>query len=250
MCRFILNFKTDIRQQVALAKNKLLPISATGQVCSEFGIHNKLPAIRDLYNDEDLLFFANTGVLSQPVNKENYYELTNTQLFAHNHMQHETKRIDPYGVSDGTGVLGRMTDVLIQEGSNVGSFSVDGVSVALTGKPGISDAPVIVNRGGIGEVYLDETKDFISKLNNKTLIDSGMFAETSSLSLLKSIGTNELLNNEMKGLNTNTEFPNTHLGESLSTVSRLIATRKARGVDIDTFYIESYGKCFLSIHIQ
>ena len=65
------------------------------------------------------------GVLSQPVNKENYYVLTNTQLFAHNHMQRETKRIDPYESASGTGVLGRMSDVLTGKGHNVGSFSID-----------------------------------------------------------------------------------------------------------------------------
>ena len=184
--------------------------------------------------------------MSQPVNKNNYYELTNTQLFAHNHMQREAKRIDPYDVSDGTGILGRMTDVLTQEGHNVGSFSVDGVSVALEGKPGVSDPPITIGRRGTGEVYLDETKEFLSKLHNKSAIDSGIFAETWSSSLMKSIELNELLNNEMEGLNTQTAFPDTYLGNTFSTVSRLIATREARGVDVDTFYIEKTGTFCLS----
>ena len=109
-------FHPDIRQQVALAKHELLPVSTGGQVCSEFGIHPQLTAIKDLYNDEDLLFFANTGVLSQPVNKDNYYTLTKTQLFAHNHMRNEAKRLDPYEMSEGTGVLGRMSDAMSQAG--------------------------------------------------------------------------------------------------------------------------------------
>lgn len=87
-----------------------------------------------------MLFFANTGVLSQPVNKDNYYVLTNTQLFSHNHMQQETKRLDPYQTSSGTGILGRMSDVLTNEGHNVGSFSVDRFSVALVGKPGVTES--------------------------------------------------------------------------------------------------------------
>ena len=238
-----ISFHTDIRQQVALAKHELLPIPATGQVCSEFGIHPQLPAIKDLYNDEDLLFFANTGVLSQPVNKDNYYELTNTQLFAHNHMRDESRRIDPYDVSEGTGVLGRMSDVMTSQGYNVGSFSVDEVSLTLIGKPGMSDAPVGVNPSGIGKAHLGETKDFISKLHNHTSNDSGAFADTWSSSLMKSIGLNELLTNEMEDLSTKTEFPNTNLGNAFSTVSKLIATRKARASDLDTFYIERDGKC-------
>ena len=245
-----ISFHTDIRQQVALAKHELLPIPATGQVCSEFGIHPQLPAIKDLYNDEDLLFFANTGVLSQPVNKDNYYELTNIQLFSHNHMRDESRRIDPYDVSEGTGVLGRMSDVMTSQGYNVGSFSVDGISVSLVGKPGMSDAPVAVNQNGVGKVHLGETKDFISKLHNHTSNDSGAFADTWSSSLMKSIGLNELLTNEMEDLSTKTEFPNTELGNAFSTVSKLIATRKARGSDFDTFYIEKKGKCLFLYSIS
>lgn len=241
----LLSLITDVRQQVALAKNRLLPIAASDQVCSEFGLHPELSAIKDLYNEEDLLFFANTGVLSQPVNKDNYYILTNTQLFAHNHMQRETKRVDPYEISSGTGVLGRMTDVLSREGHNTGSFSVDRFSVALVGKPGISDAPMIVDRRGVPQVYLDDTKDALSRLHNITDTNRGVLADTWSSSLMKSIGTNELLSDELQDLTTQVTFPDTYLAQTLETVSRLIATRDVRGVDVDTFYIETGGTCMI-----
>ena len=232
---------TDVRQQVAIPKNQLLPIPATNQVCSKFGIHPELTAIKDLYNDGDLLFFANTGVLSQPVNKDNYYALTNTQLFAHNHMQHETRRIDPYEVNRGTGVLGRMTDIMTSKGHNTASFSVDGFSVALVGEPGISDAPMIVNRNGIPELYLESTDGVIKKLHNNSESESGFFAETWSSALIDSISTNELLASQIDGTNTEETFPDTYLGQSLATVSKLIATREVRGVDTDTFYIGRGG---------
>ena len=225
-----------------MAKNQLLPIPASNQVCSEFGLHPELPAIKALYDNEDLLFFANTGVLSQPVGKDNYHALTNTQLFAHNHMQRETKRIDPYDKSSGTGVLGRMSDVLTREDHNVGSFSVDRLSVALTGKPGVSSAPIIVDRRGIGKVYLDDTKAVLPKLHNMTHSDSGMFADTWSSSLMESIGTSELLRNELEGVTTHHKFPDSYLGNTLETISRLITTREVRGVDVDTFYIDRGGK--------
>ena len=228
----------------------MLPIPASDQVCTEFGIHPELPAIKALYDDEDLLFFANTGVLSQPVNKDNYHALTNTQLFAHNHMQRETKRIDPYDKSSGTGVLGRMSDVLTREGHNVGSFSVDGLSVALTGKPGASNAPITVDRSGVAKVHLDDTKSVLSKLHNTTHSDSGIFAETWSSSLMESIGTSELLRNELEGLKTHYKFPESYLGNTLETISKLIATRHVRGVDVDTFYIDRNGKCiYIYVHL-
>lgn len=69
---------------MAIAKDNLLSISAEDQVCTEFGLHPELEEIQSLYNDKDLMFFANTGVLSRPVDKSNWYSLTNVQLFAHN----------------------------------------------------------------------------------------------------------------------------------------------------------------------
>ncbi len=182
--------------------------------------------------------------MSQPVNKDNYYALTNTQLFAHNHMQRETKRIDPYDVSSGTGVLGRMADALSREGNNIGSFSVDRFSVALVGEPGVSDSPMIVGADGVPRVYLDDIKTSLSKFHNVTTSsDTGIFAETWSSALMDSIGTNDLLRSELEGLTTEVEFPDSYLGNSLETVSKLIASRDARGADVDIFYVETFGKC-------
>ncbi len=157
-------------------------------------------------------------------------------------MQRETKRIDPYDTSSGTGVLGRMADVLNENGHNVGSFSVDRFSVALVGKPGSSAVPIIVDRNGIPQVYLDDTKDIIPNLHNSSDAQSGIFADTWSSTLMSSLDTNDLLSREIDGLSTQTEFPNSYLGNSLSTVSKLMSTRDVRGVDVDTFYIEVGGK--------
>ena len=232
----------DVRQQVAIPKQDLLPVSADNQVCETFGIHPDLEEVQRLYNAQDLLFFANTGVLSRPVDKTNYYLLTETQLFAHNHMQRESKRLDPYDTSSGTGVLGRISDILSSNGQNIGSFSVDRYSVALVGSPGMTAAPMIVNRNGVPEVYMDDTQDFMTDLHRATSHDSGIFAETWSASMMESLGINHLLSSELQDVSTHTVFPNAYFASQLQTVARLIATREARGVDTDTFYVEIGGK--------
>ncbi len=206
-------------------------------------MHPKLPAIKNLYDDEDLLFFANTGVMSQPVNRDNYYRLTNVQLFSHNHMQRETGTIDPYEVESGTGILGRMTDVLTRYGYNTGSFAVEKNSVALVGRPGVSIPPIVVGNKGFPHIYLDnDVKNVFPKLHNNTEADSGIFAESWSSALMDSVGNNELLSNLLDSVYTTTEFPNSDLGYGLETVARLIATKDIRGVDVDTFYIEAGGE--------
>ena len=234
-----------MRQQVAISKEDLLPISVNNQICETFGIHPDLTAIRDLYADNDLLFFANAGVLTEPVNKENWNILTTTQLFAHNMMQQETKRVDPHDIYSGTGILGRMADVLSESGHNTGSFSVDRFSTALVGSPVYTGSPMIVNRNGVPDLYLDDTKELLSDLHKATTYDSGYFAETWSSELISSININDLLGSELDKVTLDTEFPNTNLARQLKTVAKLIGTRSARGVDVDTFYVEVGGKTIL-----
>ena len=54
----------DVRTNIALSKESLLQINASTQQCQTFGLHENLVAMQALYNDKDLSFFANMGVLS------------------------------------------------------------------------------------------------------------------------------------------------------------------------------------------
>ena len=117
------------------------------------------------------------------------------------------------------------------------------------GRPGESDSPMIIDRNGVPQIYLDDTKASLSKLHNTTSSDTGIFGDTWSKALMDSIGTNDLLSSELEGLTTQVEFPNSYIGDSLETISRLIATRDVRGSDVDTFYIETFGKQILFVYL-
>jgi uncharacterized protein (DUF1501 family)/uncharacterized protein (DUF1800 family) len=233
----------EVRQQVALSKLKLLEIDAENQVCESFGIHSSLKNVRQLYLDGDLSFFANTGVLTAPVTKFNYNTVTKTQLFAHDQMQLETKRIDPLEQKANTGVLGRMVDTLSKKGFVVGSFSLDRYSVSIVGEPGVSSSPMIVSSGnGVTPFYAStKLRGLLPSLHELADLDSGYFSDTWSQALMQSIDINDLLSTALLNVSTTTAFPNTYLGRQLRTVSRLIATRDQRGVDTDTFYVEIGG---------
>jgi len=77
----------------------------------------------------------------------------------------------------------------------------------------------------------------MSKIHNKTSIESGIFADSWSASLMDSVVTSENLNDALRSVKTTVKFPNTEVGEKFSTISKLIATRKIRGVDVDTFHV-------------
>ena len=70
---------------MALEHDQILPLSQVdNQVCEQFAVHPNLGTLQELFNDGDLMFFANTGVLTKPTDDENYGRDTETQLFAHN----------------------------------------------------------------------------------------------------------------------------------------------------------------------
>lgn len=84
----------EIRQEIALQKEDLNVLNAVdNQTCDTFGVHPELGSVQQMFNEGDLLFFANTGVLTKETDKENYWRDTETQLFAHNFMQLAAQRI-------------------------------------------------------------------------------------------------------------------------------------------------------------
>ena len=77
--------KSDIAEGVGLPLTRLLEIPANNaaQPCTSFGINENLPALKTLYDQEDLIFIANAGLLAKPVDVTNYRAETPVQLFAH-----------------------------------------------------------------------------------------------------------------------------------------------------------------------
>jgi hypothetical protein len=95
---------------------RVINANGQGQPCESFVVHPKLAIVQRLYRQGDLSFFANTGVINRPLTKENYADVTVTQLFAHNTMQVEAQRVDPFDGAPGTGLLGRLCDALVGKG--------------------------------------------------------------------------------------------------------------------------------------
>ena len=237
----------EIRQEIALEKDSLKVLNGTisNQVCETFGVHPRLESVQQLFNDGDLLFFANTGVLTKETDKENYWRDTETQLFAHNFMQMAAQRIDPLKAEDGTGILGRIRDVLTKQGLSVGAFSLDVNSISLIGEPGVTESPMILSNSGVArfnEVPSSaDMDDAIASLNGETEAESGVFAEWYSDVLLKSLSHNELLYETLAEKTTEVLFPTSHLGRQLGMVAKMIDSRNERGTDADVFFLSTGG---------
>ena len=239
-----------------------LTIVASNQPCKSFAIHDELKIVKELYDDGHLLFFANTGVInSNGMTKSNYNGLTKTQLFAHDAMQEESKKVDPFDNAPGTGVLGRAKDVLSSKGHVVNSLSIDHSSIVLEGAPGVSSPTTIVGRNGVktfaekpgGEAYFN-IETYAKQLNAENDEHSNIYGETWSQQFATGIEEGKSLANDLSLANlTKTiwydddEKPLADGGieqehwQKWSTIFKLMQTHENRNVDRDIFYTEFGG---------
>ncbi len=190
--------------------------------------------------------------------KKNYDSLTRTQLFAHNAMQHEIAKVDPYDLIAGTGIMGRAKDMLSKNGHVVGTISIDNPSVSVDGMEGESPAS-IVGRGGAQtfasrpETEFDfDIEKYTRTLNGKTDKFSGIFGETWSERFLTGIDEAEEYQSIFdrvtldESIWTNNGIPKYTGDDKLeeehwkkwSSLLKLVKSKDLRNVDRDFFYTE------------
>jgi len=236
-------------------------ISASNQPCSSFAVHDELKLVKELYDGGDLLWVANTGVVNENgMTASTFNAKTRTQLFAHNAMEEETKKVDPWNDMVGTGVLGRANDVLSKTGHVVGAMNIDQSAIVLNGVAGIAPAPRVVSSQGIdsfGErpdgskwwIKKDETyfdvKGYADRLNGETSAYSGVYGELWSDVFTTGIKDAEYLRKDLEenanldaSLWTDPEdWDERHLTTKLKTVAALIQTHENRNTDREAFYL-------------
>ncbi len=166
-------------------------------------------------------------------------------------MEREAYRIDPFSDVPGTGVLGRMLDVLQSKNMTVGPISIDKRSVVLNGSPDIGRSVDVIPRRGPSTLYDDDFKDSHDALNAETTTSSGIFAELWSQNLIDVRSKSEQLSGYFSTKSSSyvdccqRSFPD-DIGrggiiEQMRTVARMIAARDERGVDRDAFYVSLGG---------
>jgi uncharacterized protein (DUF1501 family) len=228
--------------------------SESSQPCTHFAIHPELRVVKELYDDGDLAFFANTGVFgTAPITKSNYFQLTPIQLFAHDTMQREAKVLDVFSEATGTGVLGRLSEVLTDKGYKTNSITIDNPSEAVVSVAGEAPEPLIVSRFGAQEFSSrpeSEALDihaYVSQLNTKTANFSSFFGEAWSEKLVAGLYQAERVTEQLDAATLGGHWPERTEGEAvpelvqkLSIISKLIQTHELRGTDRDFFYT-SFG---------
>jgi uncharacterized protein (DUF1501 family) len=236
-------------------------IDATGQPCDQFAVHPDLEIVEKLYKDGDLAFFANTGVVNRPVTKATYNEVTRTQLFAHNTMQEEAQKIDPYDGAPATGVLGRMCDILTEKGFSTKPITIQEASLATLGSPGRSPDLLAVSSRGVTVFNPRSNTErssgvnlspLIQELNGETDLYSSVFGETWSSRLQTALNDNKKLSESLSTYTLTQQFGTDDFSTRLGTAARLIATHDSRGADREVYFtnLKSWDHHRVSIRWQ
>jgi uncharacterized protein (DUF1501 family) len=238
--------KSGLSEGIGMPLGRLLEIQALNQPCSSFGVHENLPVLKALYDEGRLNFVANAGLLSKPLNVSTYKdEDWRSKLYSHNGMSLETAKEDLFDGFDGTGVLGRMSDVLTQAGIPTNTFSIHGQTAALTGVAGQGPSQYILDSKGISpfnqDPSLDNMEGVIRNLHNDTAEESGFFAETFSSKLVDILDKQDLLQAALAATTLTTTFPDSSTADEFAMVARLMQTAEARGSNRDIFYVLSGG---------
>lgn len=241
-----------VRSGLAIEKSSLLQINATSsnQICKMFGIHPYLRSLQALYNDGDLAFISNIGVLQEYATKENWHSKTDdTVLFAHNTQTSEVQNVDIFEAQAGRGVAGRMLDVLSGNGYHANAVSARDASEALSSRvtPMIV-VPSLYDYDKFDPMSADSSDpdafiDKVKELNSDTNLGSSLFTETYSAKLIRGLSENSLLYNALQSASLNTTFPDHSIGEQFETVATMIKTKEVRGVERDVYYVE-HGEFF------
>ena len=244
-CVSLYNEYKYARGDVGLKPAQTLPLSGDTsgtQPCAQFSIHGGLSAVQQLYDDSDLLFMANVGVLTEYVNRDNYVLRTETPLFSHISMQDEVSRLDPFNLVDGTGSLGRMADVLQAKGYMTSRTTVDSPTTNLVSQSSITPPILSLSQEGVSffdtEMSSSTFYTTIEALNND---DSGIYGDVWSAIVKRSIGQNDELFTILKNTPVSTTFPETNMGNRLKLIAQLIAARETRLVDRDFFFVPFDG---------
>jgi uncharacterized protein (DUF1501 family) len=229
----------DERGDLALTdEERTLIIDAEQQPCSKFALHPELSLLKELYDEGDLVFFANAGMIENVnMTRKNFEERTTMQLFAHNGMIKETQSMDPKKVIPGTGLLGRLAAILERSGLSSSSISIDESVVAVEPNIGEKPAPMIVSRNGVttfGRKPASEPFDvrpYAAEFN--AISDSyeiSLFGQTWSQQFLKSIEEAEDLKSHLDQAKLGKHWPSflPDYGQKFSMIAKLLSTHAQR----------------------
>ncbi|MRX28714.1 DUF1501 domain-containing protein [Kangiella sp. HZ709] len=238
------------RQNLAVARGDILPISPITAGGAQFGFHPAFSEMQQLFSDGKLGVMANVGNLIQPVTKgslENPATPRPRQLFSHNDQQDQWRYGDPDTTKTGWG--GRLMDYKVMDNTNalLTAMSIGGRSKWL-----VSDQNLDISIGSNGfdrYNYVRPDRNWTQDRRTafRSLLDTSYsnpftkeFSDTQkrTMELIEQVGD---LTNNLADFTTQLPQDRNRLAESLRMVGRMIAIREQLGMTRQVFYVAMGG---------
>ena len=237
------------RQNLAIAKEDLLPITPATPDGARYGLHPSMAGLKGLFDDNRVALLTNMGPLIEPTTKDQYFNKSVAlppQLFSHNDQQDQWHSLKGVSVSK-TGWAGRIADLIqmnvasqlmATNASLFGSslFQSADDTIAYVMGPG---GPIRFDGFGDTSPFLEQRQAFenIIAANYASLYERG-FAEIQQ----RAVASADLVSNAVANAPVrNTVFPNSQLGRQLQTVSRLIDVHADLQMDRQIFLVAAGG---------
>ena len=244
------NAYAQSRQNLAIAKDQLLPVNAMNGNGVLYGLHPSMQGVADLFESGRCAVVANVGPLIQPTTKAQYQAgsvALPPQLFSHNDQQDQWHSLRGKAVSK-TGWAGRVADVLASQVSG----QELALNVSLSGntlfQAGASATPYIMGASGattftgFGTTGMAAArKASFQNVVNATYgtVYQRAFADVQKRAVKYADLVNDALSTAPP---LATLFPSgSSLATQLQTVARMIAVRERLGMSRQVFFVATGG---------
>jgi len=244
------NAYAQSRQNLAIAKDQLLPVNALNGNGVLYGLHPSMQGVASLFESGRCAVVANVGPLLQPTTKSQYQAGSvplPPQLFSHNDQQDQWHSLRGRSVSK-TGWAGRVADALA---SQVSSQQL-ALNVSLSGntlfQAGASATPYIMGASGattftgLGATGAGAAR----KASFQNVVNSsyGTVYERAFADVQKrAVQYADLVNTALAGAPPlTTVFPSgSSLATQLQTVAKMIAVRERLGMSRQVYFVATGG---------
>merc|ERR1712166_1083319 len=237
---------SEVRGNLTIQKSEMLTVtSQTANPCTTYGLHPKLPLLRDLYNEGDASIFLNLGAMVEPMSKAQYKDGSKKKplgLFGHFQMQKNAQSAHAQKAG-AKGIGGRMMTALGKhaEPYKRSMYSTNGNMKATEGG---HQAATIIDKYADAGVVRFQSHDLHSSKIASVLSDqkaTSVFAETHATSMLDAMNSTQQLATILGDVTLTETFPTSQIGRQAKQVAKLIKSRTELGAERDFFIMEDYG---------
>jgi uncharacterized protein (DUF1501 family) len=244
------NAYAQSRQNLAIAKDQLLPVNALNGNGVLYGLHPSMPGVASLFESARCAVVANVGPLIAPTTKAQYQQKSvplPPQLFSHNDQQDQWHSLRGLATSK-SGWAGRIADLVAGQLSSQQlalNVSLSGNTLFQAGEVatpyimGASGATTFTGMGS-GATATARKANFTNVVNaTYGSVYERAYAEIQKRALRYA----DLVNGALAAAPTlTTAFPaNSTLATQLQTVAKMIAVRDRLGMSRQVFFVATGG---------